>query len=419
MAEPIDLQQELRKTSPDYVVFVPGSVDGSSHDTGNEHFFVFDAPDGQEGSLLAIWTQSTFEHQPDHRAVMARSDDGGRNWSAPWCIAGEPLGETPASWAFPVVAASGRIYVFFQRKNMTAVGWAGMTGWCCKYSDDAGKTWSAEGVIPPLRTPPGQGGEPKTGGWLVWQRPQRLSEGKYFAGVTRGVLRGVTGPNPIKSWVANPSVIDFLRFENIDDLPRPEEIEIRLCCGDDRVVKVGMTEFPNHPVAQEPSLVPLPDGRLFCAMRTITGSPYYTISSDAGRTWTTPQVLRRSDGGEPLLHPLSPCPIYALPQGDYFMLIHNHGRWLPENGNLFRRPLCILRGEYRPDARQPIWFSEPKLFMDTGGVPLGFGGVTGLAMYSTVTHRGGETVLWYPDRKFFLLGKKIPRQLLDPMAVAG
>jgi len=37
----INLQHELRRSQPDYVVYVPKSVDGSTFDTGNEHFLVF------------------------------------------------------------------------------------------------------------------------------------------------------------------------------------------------------------------------------------------------------------------------------------------------------------------------------------------------------------------------------------------
>ncbi|MEI8041334.1 MAG: hypothetical protein WCL11_07995, partial [Verrucomicrobiota bacterium] len=48
------LLREVRRSRPDYVVFVPGSFDGSTHDGHNEHFLVFDSPDG---SLMAIWTQ--------------------------------------------------------------------------------------------------------------------------------------------------------------------------------------------------------------------------------------------------------------------------------------------------------------------------------------------------------------------------
>ena len=48
--------------------------------------------------------------------------------------------------------------------------------------------------------------------------------------------------------------------------------------------------------------------------------------------------------------------------------------------------------------------------MDHDGVPLGVPGKQGrldLALYSSVTVSDGKAILWYPDRKFFLLGKFI------------
>ena len=68
----VDLQQEIQRTRPDYVVYVPKSWDGSTFDTGNEHFLVFDGPDN---SLMAVWTQSSFEGAGDHRIMFSRSAD--------------------------------------------------------------------------------------------------------------------------------------------------------------------------------------------------------------------------------------------------------------------------------------------------------------------------------------------------------
>ena len=61
-------------------------------------------------------------------------------------------------------------------------------------------------------------------------------------------------------------------------------------------------------------------------------------------------------------------------------------------------------------ADQPVWFDEPKLFMDHDNVSLGKPGTNGrmdLALYSSFTVRQERPVLWYPDRKFFLLGRVI------------
>ena len=68
------LRAEMMRSQPDYVVYVPKSLDGSTFDTGNEHFLVFEGPDG---SLMAVWTQSSYEGAGDHRILFTRSDDDG------------------------------------------------------------------------------------------------------------------------------------------------------------------------------------------------------------------------------------------------------------------------------------------------------------------------------------------------------
>jgi hypothetical protein len=172
-------------------------------------------------------------------------------------------------------------------------------------------------------------------------------------------------------------------------------------------------------VCQEPATVKLPDGRLFCVMRTMMGSPFWSVSGDQGQTWSKPQRLLKCDGGEALKHPLSPAPIYDVGgdgagSGRYVLFINgNDGHYegsLPEQTDRNRRPLFIVAGRYRRGAEQPVWFDEPTLFMDHDGTPLGAPGAQGridLAMYSSLTVRHGQRVFWYPDRKFFLLGKRI------------
>jgi len=420
-AQKPDLNTELRRTQPDYVVYVPRSMDGSTHDTGNEHFLVFDGPDG---SLMAVWTQSTFEGLPDQRIVFSRSGDEGRTWSEPRVIAGPvpPATGMMASWGFPLVSGTGRIYVLYSKHIGVNDVFSHTTGLMAGiYSDDAGESWSREEVIPMRRSKWDHPDPSVPANWIVWQKPQRLSEGRYFAGMTRWVSAAVRHAPPVDHWTAHESVVEFLRFENVDDNPRPSDIAIGWFAQDDEALRVG---FPGHPevsVVQEPSVVALPDGRFFASMRTPRGNPYYTVSADGGRTWTAPDVIRRRDGGTPLLHPCSPCPIYDLGGGRYLLLHHNHdghfGKWGPFDTSDHRRPIAAVLGEFRPHAKQPIWFSEPKLLMDNDGVRLGHGrGRADLAMYSSFTNRAGRRVLWYPDRKFFLLGKEITEDFLAGLA---
>mgnify|MGYP000845341299 CR=1 FL=1 len=118
IASPADLKAriptQLRITKPDYVVFVPEVTDEGVDDTGNEHFLVFDGPDG---SLMAVWTQSSAEAQPDQHITFSRSTDEGKTWSKPRIIAGpKKAGDGHmASWGYPLVSRQGRIYVLYSQ----------------------------------------------------------------------------------------------------------------------------------------------------------------------------------------------------------------------------------------------------------------------------------------------------------------
>ncbi|MHB0937901.1 MAG: exo-alpha-sialidase [Armatimonadota bacterium] len=418
-----DLNLEIQRTRPDYVVYRPKSADGSTHDTGNEHFLVFDGPDG---SLMVVWTQSTMECQPDQRIVFARSDDEGVTWTAPRLIAGPvpPAAGNMASWGFPLVSASGRIYAIYSKHIGVNDVFNHTTGLMAgKYSDDNGATWSEEQIIPMPRSKWDHPDPAVPANWIVWQKPQRLSEGKYFAGFTRWVSAAVRHQSPVDHWTAVESVVEFLRFENLDDNPDVADIIVSYFMSDDQALRVGYPGHPEVSVLQEPSVVPLPDGRLFTVMRSPRGNPYWTLSADAGVTWSEPQVLRYKDDGVAMLHPCSPCPIYPLGDGRYLFLYHNHdghfGPWGPFDSQQHRRPIYAALGTFDPHGRQPLRFSAPKLLMDNDGVPLGYrGGRADLAMYASFTVRNGRRILWYPDRKFFLLGKEITDEFLATMTEA-
>ncbi|MCM8822392.1 MAG: glycoside hydrolase [Candidatus Omnitrophica bacterium] len=407
----IDIEEEIKRTRPDYVLYKPSSQDGFTHDTGNEEVHVFKCPDR---SLMAVWTQSTFEGENDQRVVFSKSFDDGISWSSPEIIAGpEPGRPYMASWGFPLVSRTGRIYIIYSRSTGLVDTFRHTTGLLAgKYSEDAGKTWSEEKIIPVRRSiwdNPDKSVPPNI---IVWQKPERLSDGKYFVGFTRWVSRSVRPPAPVKVWWAEASVVEFMRFENVDDNPEIEKIEISFFAQDKDALKVGLISYPDVPVAQEPSIVKLPDERLFCVMRTTTGSPYWSVSSDGGRTWTEPEPLRVSDNGPVMKHPCSPCPIYELGDGKYIFFFHNHdghfGNFTPFDTLDHRRPIFFSVGEFKIGAVQPIWFSKPVFFMDNDGVRIGYQeGRADLSMYSSFIILGNRKILWYPDRKFFLLGKNI------------
>jgi hypothetical protein len=420
-----DLADEWRRSHPDIVVYLPKG--GEHHDGDNESFLVFESPNGEE--LLAMWTQSSVEGYGDNRTMLARSRDA-VHWSKATQIAGTTPGtkELQSSWAFPVVSRRGRLYCFSTRENehtdprvRQACGGLG-----CWYSDDEGRTWLDGGEIP---MPRGKYDDPEPLTpkiWLTWQIPIRDRKGRVLAGYSWGTSLAVR-KRPGNRWYLGESRCMFYRFENIDDDPNPADIRITWLPDDQDGLEV---EHPNtgRTHAAEPGTVLLPDGRLFTTMRTFTGHIWFSVSDDDGHTWRKPEIMRYRDGGEPVLHPLSPCPMYALRDGRYLLLFHNNPGRIGKHDQLaknwrynvlshVRNPTFIAVGEFRTDAHQPIWFSGPKEFLDTDGITLPPKKTAEVGTYTSLTEWRGQRILWYPDRKHFLLGKYITDDFLADLEV--
>ncbi|HOW73660.1 MAG TPA: sialidase family protein [Candidatus Paceibacterota bacterium] len=425
------IETELRVTRPDFVVYVPQGLDGMMSNTGNEHFLVFDGP---HGVLMAVWTQSSAEGQPDQHIAFAQSSDEGRTWSKPRIIAGPnlPRGGSMASWAYPLVSGSGRVYVLYSQHVGKYDTFFHTTGWLYGIcSDDGGRSWSKPQQLHVARSSNDNPDASFPPNMICWQKPLRLGkDARYLAGFTRWTSFAVR-KNVTPSWISADSRVEFMRFENVDENPAPQDLRIAWLAANEKALAVP---FPGHPevsVCQEPSIVKLPDGRLFCVMRTAAGSPFWSQSDDAGESWSQPRRLLRCDGGEPLRHPLSPCPIYdlggnAAGSGRYALFIHNHdGHYQgygPADTSYHRRPIYLVPGRFQLGAQQPVWFDEPRLFMDHDGVSLGKPGTRGrvdLALYASMTVRHGQAVLWYPDRKFFLLGRLIGKEWFEAANTRG
>jgi BNR repeat-like domain len=420
----VDSAPEWKRSNPDVVIYLPKGE--TYHDTDNEHFLVFPSPSGKE--LLATWTQSSCEGRGDNRVMIARSKDG-QNWSAPAMIAGSPPGSKggQASWGFCIVSRKGRFYLFYTRQTELTDGnpqGCGMMG--CAYSDDEGKSWTPAADIPMPRNEFDNPDPKVPKNWIVWQLPIRDAKGRPFVGYTQCTSLSRMGPKK-PPWYAWSGRCQFMRFENIDEGPDPKDLRITWLPRDPKGLEVP---HPNYDWSScsEPAPVLLPDGRLFTTMRTWTGQIWYSVSDDNGEAWRPTEVLRYKDGGEPVQHPLAPCPIYALRDGRFLLLFHNNDghvgpynqrekAWKRNNLNFLRHPAFLAVGEYRPGAHQPIWFSRPKQILDTQGVSIGPKGSSEIATYTSLTEWGGSRILWYPDRKYFLLGKRITDEWLADLRV--
>ncbi|WP_135548893.1 sialidase family protein [Paenibacillus cymbidii] len=405
-------QAEWQRSNPDIIVYVP---EEDVYTGDNEHFLVFESPGGD---LLAVWTQSSKEAHGDNHLVLARSSDN-VTWSKPSYLVGTKPGEKggQASWGFPVVSDQGRIYIFYTKDigvydMHTQV--SGAMG--CLYSDDDGRTWTAGCDIPMGRTRNDHPDPSVPRNWIVWQKPIRDSKGRWVTGYTQNTSPAVRKPR--FHWQETDTRSLFMRFDNIDEGPDPADLRITWLPEEGDGLEVPLPRDPSVSVAQEPSIVLLPDNRLFCVMRTFTGHIWYAVSGDDGATWTNPEPLLYRDGGEKVKQPIASCPVYPLGgEGRYMLLFHNNDGHLedytPYDANYNRRPAFVSVGTFQPDAHQPVWFAPPKQLMDTDGVVVGPKQTTEIATYPSLTTYKGKRVLWYPDRKYFLLGKYITDDLFE------
>ena len=385
---------DVQFSKPDYIVYIPTVEQGRVGDTYNDHFQVFDKPNGK---LFALWCQATVEGALDMHVSFSRSFDKGKTWEPPRVLAGNRTiaegfanGGAIAGWAFPLVSKSGRIYILYQQfvpgKVSTNRQYTGiMMG---MYSDNDGDTWTKpeEIAIPrSIYDAPSADIPPE---WIVWQKPVRLGKnGNYIVGVSRWAHSSFHATK-------FKTATQFIHFDNLDKNPPIKDIIVRWVHMNDQALRMGA-------FCDEPTIVQLPDSRLFCVMRTGTGS-CWTQSRDGGETWSEPKPLLTKDEGKMFIHPLSPCPIYdtkgnEAASGLYFLLAYNifdhTARHLTQ-----KRPFSFFAGRFQKDAKQPVWFDEPKEFINRPAFN---------SFFTSLTILDGKTILWYPDQKFYLLGREI------------
>lgn len=397
--DPEIIRSERARTNPDYILYTP---EFREYESDNVHLHV--VYHKQYGGLIAFWTQSSVEGFGNNHLMLAYSKDNGKTWTEPQYILGTLPGQgteaKQASWGFPVVSASGRIYLFYFRETDYVDNSRQITAaFACIYSDDFGKTWSDSTDIP-MRITPYDNGPIQNNN--IYQLPIRTPDGAVLIGYTKWTSHHICPPNG--KWYEEDAHLYFMRLENVDDDPEPCDFKITFLPDDEHGVGIPLGDGIRS-CAQEPCPVYLPDGRLFCTLRTALGYAAYTVSSDDGHTWTAPQPLRYDDGSV-FVHPLSPCPIYETPEkGKYVLLYHNQAKDIGGS----RNTLYKVFGFFGGISEQPVVFKagSQELWMEVPPEPGPLNIRFDLAMYASVTKEEGKMILWYPERKFFLLGREI------------
>ncbi len=414
--------EEHLRTQPDIVIFAPDDPCGP--DGQNQHLNAIATPGG---ALLATWTSASVEGADNQRVMFSRSADGGKTWSPPQMLDGAGPEDGPgtgmASWQFlipcPGVLPGGgsRIWCFYTKNVGVDDARAADTGVLRgRFSDDDGISWSRETFDYPIAPNAISNPDPSVPPvWIVYQNPTTLPDGSVIAGFTRWASDAV---DPGADMLHRMSECCFLRFENILSEPDPAKLVVTTWPAGSHGLRVESPERPGVSVAQEPSVQPLPDGRLICVMRTLRGMLYFALSGDGGRSWDEPRPLRYAPDGEPLKNPLAPPPLYRLRDGRYLLVFFNndgsgHGGCGPTDAANVRNPAWITVGRFIPGEKEhPLRFGPPQIFADTGWVPAPGTNRTQVASYCSLVETGDERLLFYPDRKTYLLAKRLTDEFL-------
>jgi len=408
--------RDILVNKPDYVVFVPRHMGrgrdakltpaelAETGDTYNDHFQVIDDP--KRGLLFAFWTQATWEGCTDQHIAFSKSADKGLTWTDPVVLAGSACRATPklrASWQQPMLAKSGRLYCLWNQQTTSRPPHCGLLFGV--YSDDCGDTWQGLEQVPFRERMDQDDADPFVPPyWCNWQRPLRLgADGRFFVGCSRH------GKAPYdEKWSCK---IEFWQFENIDENPPVGKIRLshfaknRDMLSPSKVEPIpGVTYFVprEDPAIEEAAIVKLPDGRLFAMMRSSIGCPVWSQSRDGGRTWSGAKALLDANG-KPFPHPRSPCPLYdwkgpEAASGTYFALVHMKFDRNATTAYQDRGPLYLIAGTFDPAGEQPVRFAAPKLFAPREH---------GNSFYASYTVLDGQGVLWFNDKKYYLLGRKV------------
>ena len=304
-----------------------------------------------DGAWLCVMTTGAGrEGQVGQHVVSLRSLDQGRSWDAPVAI--ESCDGPEASWAVPLKAPNGRIYVFYihntdnirelkadnppystgYTKRMDSFGY-----YVFKYSDDHGRSWSQKRYTIPVRE------------FEIDRNNVYGGKIRFFWNTGKPITHENIAYLPIHKvggfgcgWFTS-SEGALLRSDNLLTEIDPEKINWETLPDGD----IGLgTPLEGGPVAEEQSFSVLSDGTLYCVYRTIDGYPACTYSYDGGHTWTAPQYKSYPDGRH-MKHPRAANFAWRNETGKFLYWFHNHGgRFIGEHPQ--RRTISY-------EDRNPVW----------------------------------------------------------------
>ena len=112
------------------------------------------------GDWICVLTGASKEGDPQENVYVTRSTSAGRTWERPRAIEPPHTGGPPAAWVNPILTSSGRLYAYYTYDSMNHTHLPGSSKTrdrtdllgqqVFRYSDDAGKTFSANRYVIPI-----------------------------------------------------------------------------------------------------------------------------------------------------------------------------------------------------------------------------------------------------------------------------
>jgi hypothetical protein len=277
--------------------------------------YVVTTPDGGWLCMLTVGTLGeTIKGSRNYTAVTL-SYDKGKTWT--------PFASCNAqSYAVPLVTPYGRVYA------LKPQGFS--------YSEDCGKTWSEWQPVPIFPE-----------GWNAWGVGMPL------------VTQGTVWLPWARIGLARPprrTQVYLYRSDNLLEERNPANSRWELLPKSGDGIRGPHWDQPEHR-AEEPHVVALSDGTLYCVFRTDQGHIGYAVSRDAGDAWSDAKPLTYvPNGTRQIKHPLA-CPsLWKCENGRYLLFFHNHG------GKTYkeRNPAWICGGTEQDGE---VAWSEPEILL--------------------------------------------------------
>ena len=323
--------------------------------------------------VCAMTTGNGNEGNSGQHIVTQRSLDKGKTWTD-FCAV-EPASGPEASYATMIKAPSGRIFIFYNYNTenrrtvigdnppykdgvVTRVDCQG--DYVFKFSDDNGKTWTADRYVIPVRE------------FEIDRKNPYKGQVRYFWNVGKPFAYGHSAYVPLIKvqsvgvgfYMYNEGVL--LKSTNLFDVSNPAKAKWETLPDGEHGIKAPH----GGPIAAEHSFVTLSDGSFFCTFRTIDGYPGCSYSRDQGHNWSEPDYLSYADGRK-VKHPRAANFVWKCSNGNYLYWYHNQGGQSIANdpnrrstAYSDRNPVWILGGVEvdSPDGKTIKW-SQPEILL--------------------------------------------------------